>query len=62
VPLIGYAPATQRQAADELRTLPPGSVIGRMIVDYGQLRRAVCAAEGWQQRACRQIAGRPERD
>lgn len=40
-----YSQAAQNQAADELDALPPGSVLGQMIVDYGEERAAL--------RACR---------
>jgi len=56
VPLLDYAPALQAKAADELSTLPPASAIAGLVADYGQLRRAVCAAERWKQQACRRIA------
>jgi hypothetical protein len=50
-----YSRAAQTGAATELRALPPGSALAGFIVDYGQLRRGVCAAEGWKQEACRTI-------
>ena len=41
-----YTPATQRQAAEELKVLPPGGAVrGRMMPDYGTMRDEV--------RACR---------
>ena len=41
-----YSPAMQRQAAEELKVLPPDGVVrGRMMPDYGTMRDEV--------RACR---------
>ena len=43
--LIPYTPQVQAAAAAELRALPPGAVLGRMVEDYGDLRariRAMC--------------------
>ena len=37
-PVVPYDPATQAKAADELKALPVGSVLGRMMVDYGIMR------------------------
>lgn len=36
--LVPYSPAVQVQAAEELAALPDGSVLARMIDDYGDLR------------------------
>jgi uncharacterized lipoprotein YbaY len=55
VPLKDYPPEKQTRVADELQALPEGSVLAQFIQDYGQLRRAVCAAEGWKQPTCRRI-------
>lgn len=40
LPLTPYTPAQQTQAAAELGALPAGSVVGRMIADYGKMRDA----------------------
>ncbi len=46
--LIEYSPEIQRQAADELKTLPPTGVIrSRFMPDYGTMRGEV--------RACRKV-------
>jgi hypothetical protein len=55
VSLKVYPPALQTRVADELTALPEGSALAGLVIDYGQLRRAVCAAEGWKQPACRII-------
>jgi hypothetical protein len=39
--LIAYTDAEQEQAADELLMLPKGSVIARMIGDYGVVRNEI---------------------
>ena len=39
-PLVTYSPILQQRAAKELRDLPQGSQIARMIVDYGKTRDA----------------------
>ena len=44
-PIKPYSTAEQQQAAAELLELPPGSMLGQMIVDYG--------AERARLRACR---------
>lgn len=44
-PLVAYSSATQKQAAAELRRLPPGSPLAKMIVDYGK-HRAACRVGG----------------
>lgn len=38
--VIKYDLNTQKRAAAELRSLPPGNVLGVMITDYGQMRAA----------------------
>ncbi len=38
-PLVDYSAERQTKAAKELRSLPKGSELANMIVDYGQLRR-----------------------
>ena len=45
-PLVTYPPDFQRRAAGELQALPPGSAIGRMIVNYGRHRDACRTLEG----------------
>jgi len=45
LPMVSYSKAEQTKAADELAALPPDSTLGRLVVDYGQLRaanRALC--------------------
>lgn len=39
-PLIAYSAETQRQVAEELRRLPKGSPLAKMIVDYKKTRDA----------------------
>lgn len=39
-PLVTYSAETQRLAAQELRRLPPDSQLAKMIIHYGQMRRA----------------------
>ena len=39
-PLVDYSAERQTLAAKELRSLPKGSQLAHMIVDYGKLRRA----------------------
>ena len=46
LPMSSYSVADQSAAADELDGLPEGSVIGRMIVDYGVMRAANRACLG----------------
>lgn len=36
--LPAYSPAQQKQAAAELRALPPNSEISVMVTDYGRVR------------------------
>jgi hypothetical protein len=46
LPMADYSRAEQDKAADELQALPSGSQVGKMVVDYGQMRaanRAACA-------------------
>ena len=43
--LVPYSAEVQTAAAVELRALPPGAVLARMVEDYGDLRarvRAMC--------------------
>jgi hypothetical protein len=44
--LVPYSPAMQQRAADELAALPRGSVLARMIEDYGELRARIRGACG----------------
>ena len=44
--LVPYHGQTQRQAAEELAALPDGSVLARMIDDYGDLRARIRGACG----------------
>jgi hypothetical protein len=46
--LYEYTAEEQAQAADELDTLGPGSMLGRMITDYGAVRAEIRAMEGVQ--------------
>ena len=55
IPLKDYPATLQIRVADELKALPETSVVAGFIEDYGQLRRAVCAAETWKQPTCRRI-------
>lgn len=41
--LVDYTPEEQNQAADELESISPSSLIARMIGDYGVLREQVRA-------------------
>ena len=40
LPLANYTPEQQKKAAAELQSLPQGSELGAMMVDYGALRSA----------------------
>jgi hypothetical protein len=60
IPLQDYAAPLQSRVADELTALPEGSALAVFVEDYGQLRRAVCVAEGWKQPACRRIRAAQE--
>jgi len=40
---VDYTPEEQNQAADELESISPSSLIARMIGDYGVLREQVRA-------------------
>ena len=44
--LVPYDGQTQRQAAEDLAALPDGSVLARMIDDYGDLRARIRGACG----------------
>ena len=44
--LVPYSHAAQVQAAEELAALPDGSVLARMIDDYGDLRARIRGACG----------------
>ena len=44
--LVPYSGAVQVQAAEELAALPDGSVLARMIDDYGDLRARIRGACG----------------
>lgn len=44
-PLVAYSAETQQMAAAELRKLPKGSPLAKMIVDYKKTRDA-CRAGG----------------
>jgi hypothetical protein len=50
-----YPPAEQAGLADEIARAAAVDIWPDYITDYGMLRRAVCAAEGWRQPACRAI-------
>jgi len=39
-PLVGYSPATMKQAAKELRALPKGAALDRLVRDYHKTRDA----------------------
>lgn len=43
-PLVTYSAETQKRAAAELRNLPKGSALAKMIVDYKKTRDA-CRVE-----------------
>lgn len=43
-PLVDYSPATMKQAAKELRALPPGATLERFMADYHRTRDACRAA------------------
>jgi hypothetical protein len=58
LPLKTYSPEWQAGLADALEATPAGSPLRAATMDYGQLRRAVCAAEGWRQPACLEMRGR----
>lgn len=44
--LVNYTQAEQSKAADELEALPSGSVLARMIGDYGATRNEIRACRG----------------
>lgn len=44
--LFDYAPEFQKQAAQELSTLPPGSAVGELVADYGVVRQEIRACRG----------------
>ena len=44
-PIKPYTTAEQQRAADELLKLPPGSMLGQMIVDYGRERAMLRACD-----------------
>lgn len=44
--LVPYSHVVQVQAAEELAALPAGTVVARMIVDYGDLRARMRGACG----------------
>ena len=44
--LVPYSHAVQVQAAEDLAALPDGSVLARMIDDYGDLRARIRGACG----------------
>ena len=44
--LVPYSHAVQVQAAEDLAALPAGSVLARMIDDYGDLRARIRGACG----------------
>lgn len=45
-PLVDYDRTTQDAAARQLRGLPAGSPVRRLVTDYGDLRRRCRAYEG----------------
>lgn len=38
LPMVTYSPEQEAKAAEELKALPPGSVLGTLITDYGRMR------------------------
>jgi len=44
--LFDYSEAEQARAADELDALPEGSVIARLVGDYGVVRNEIRACRG----------------
>jgi hypothetical protein len=55
IELKAYPPAEQAGLAYEITRATAMDIWPDYITDYGLLRRAVCAAEGWRQPACRAI-------
>jgi hypothetical protein len=55
VPLVVYSASQNRQLADEVERATAADIWPDYMADYGRTRRAICAAEGWRQAACRQI-------
>ena len=45
-PLVTYPATVQKGAAEELRRLPTGSPVRRLVTDYGDLRSRCRALEG----------------
>lgn len=58
IPLVTYTRTQQAQLADEIERSTIVDLWPDMITDYGRTRRAICAAEGWKQPACRLIQSR----
>jgi hypothetical protein len=57
IPLQAYPAALQAQVAREIDGAVAGEAWPLFVTDYGRLRRAVCAAEGWRQPTCRRMQG-----
>ena len=53
IPLQVYTKEAQARLADEMDASVASDAWPGFVIQYGQLRRAVCAAEGWRQPACR---------
>jgi hypothetical protein len=58
IPLKTYPADEQARVADEIEAAPEGARWPQWIGDYGGLRRAICAAEGWRQPVCQTIRQR----
>ncbi len=52
IPLKSYPQPFQTQLAAELQSAAADSATAIAVTDYGQLRRAVCAARGWKGGPC----------
>jgi hypothetical protein len=46
LPLVSYTPDFQKQAAEQLQSIPPASPVAQMVVDYGKMRAADRACLG----------------
>lgn len=44
--IVAYSKETQKRAADELDTLPPGSAVAELVGDYLQLRDRIRVCRG----------------
>ncbi len=55
IQLVTYGAEQQAKLAGEVERAAPVDLWPDIVTDYGRLRRATCAAEGWKQQACQNI-------